>query len=243
MQIDALALRLRPRTGMEASDLGVRLCQAAARDVAACSLVTAVPVILLSLASFEIAAWLPVIVVWWMKPWLDRSILFVLSRAAFGQRTALADLWRARRHVWWGQLLLTLTLRRLSPWRSFTQPVYQLEGLGFLAIRARVVQIRRRTTGAALLVAHAFSVAETACALSLISLVFWLAPRGMIDLGSLLAGELNRLLAWTVPIAYACAVVFVEPFFVAAGFAMYLNRRAELEAWDIEQEFKRAFGG
>jgi hypothetical protein len=23
---------------------------------------------------------------------------------------------------------------------------------------------------------------------------------------------------------------------------MYLNRRAELEAWDIEQEFRRAFG-
>jgi hypothetical protein len=28
---------------------------------------------------------------------------------------------------------------------------------------------------------------------------------------------------------------------VAAGFAMYLNRRAQLEAWDIEQELRRAF--
>jgi len=27
---------------------------------------------------------------------------------------------------------------------------------------------------------------------------------------------------------------------VAAGFAMYLNRRVELEAWDIEQELRRA---
>ena len=36
-------------------------------------------------------------------------------------------------------------------------------------------------------------------------------------------------------------VGLVEPFFVAAGFAMYLNRRVELEAWDIEQEFRRAF--
>ncbi len=41
--------------------------------------------------------------------------------------------------------------------------------------------------------------------------------------------------------AYVIAVLIIEPFFVAAGFAMYLNRRAELEAWDIEQEFKRAF--
>ena len=42
-------------------------------------------------------------------------------------------------------------------------------------------------------------------------------------------------------IAYVVVVLFLEPFYVAAGFAMYLNRRAELEAWDIEQEFRRAF--
>jgi hypothetical protein len=39
----------------------------------------------------------------------------------------------------------------------------------------------------------------------------------------------------------AVVVLFLEPFYVASGFAMYLTRRAELEAWDIEQEFRRAF--
>jgi hypothetical protein len=43
-------------------------------------------------------------------------------------------------------------------------------------------------------------------------------------------------------VAYAFVVAFLEPFYVAAGFAMYLNRRAELEAWDVEQELRRAFG-
>jgi hypothetical protein len=47
--------------------------------------------------------------------------------------------------------------------------------------------------------------------------------------------------AIVISVAYALTVMFLEPFFVAAGFAMYLNRRAELEAWDIEQEFRRAF--
>jgi hypothetical protein len=42
-------------------------------------------------------------------------------------------------------------------------------------------------------------------------------------------------------LAYALVVLFIEPFYVAAGFGMYINRRAELEAWDIEQEFRRAF--
>ena len=42
-------------------------------------------------------------------------------------------------------------------------------------------------------------------------------------------------------VAYAVVIGFLEPFYVAAGFAMYLNRRAELEAWDVEQELRRAF--
>ena len=57
----------------------------------------------------------------------------------------------------------------------------------------------------------------------------------------MLAGEVAGIVVAGVPIAYAIAVLFLEPFYVAAGFAMYLNRRAELEAWDIEQEFRRAF--
>ena len=46
MQVDALAVRLRPRTPIEAADLGVRLCQSAARSVyALLRAVAAVPVI------------------------------------------------------------------------------------------------------------------------------------------------------------------------------------------------------
>ena len=114
---------------MEAADLGVRLCQSAARQVYTCYWAVAVPVATVALALFGIADWLPIVVLLFAKPWLDRTVLFVLSRAAFGQTTTVGDLWRAQREVWWRQLLRTWTLRRLSPWRSFTQPVYQLEGL------------------------------------------------------------------------------------------------------------------
>jgi hypothetical protein len=40
---------------------------------------------------------------------------------------------------------------------------------------------------------------------------------------------------------YVVAALVVEPFYAAAGFAMYLSRRADLEAWDIEQDLRRAF--
>jgi hypothetical protein len=243
VQVDALSLRLRPRTPYEAADLGTRLCQSAWRDVYRCYAAVALPLFALCIASGEIASWLPAIALWWSKPWLDRTILFVLSRAAFGQRTSLGDLWQAQRQVWWSQLILTLTWRRLSPWRSFTQPVYQLEGLRFGQFRKRVMQIRRRRTSAAMFMTGTYSTCETSLSIALVSLLVWFAPAGQApDLSQLLAGEESALLALFLPVGYALVLLFLEPFYVASGFAMYLNRRAELEAWDIEQEFRRAFG-
>jgi hypothetical protein len=242
VQVDGLAVRLRPRTPMEAADLGVCLCQSAARSVYRCYGLAALPVLVLALASHELAAWLPTLVLWCAKPWLDRTILFVLSRAAFGQTTTPADVWKAQRQVWWSQLLFTWTVRRLSLWRSLTQPVYQLEGLSIWKAGARVRQIRQRSMGSALMMTGAFNLSETALTLALISLVFWLAPTGKTpNIVDVLSGELPVVFAVAVPVSYAIAVLFLEPFYVAAGFAMYLNRRAEFEAWDIEQEFRRAF--
>ena len=242
MQLDALAVRLRPRTPAEAADLGVRLCQSAARSVYPCYAVVAVPLMIAAFATYEIAYWLPGLVIWWAKPWLDRTILFVLSRAAFGVATHPADVWRAQRQVWWRQLPFTWTVRRLSPWRALTEPVYQLEGFSIFKSSPRIVQIRRRGVGSALMMTSVFALAEQALTIALFSLVFWLAPNGTEPwLGEIVTGEAPLFLVLGLSLSYAAAVLFVEPFYVAAGFGMYLNRRAELEAWDIEQEFRRAF--
>jgi hypothetical protein len=244
VRVDAFAIRLRPRANFEAADLGVRLCQSAARSVFPCYLAMWVPITALALASFEIAAWLPMLVLWWAKPWLDRPILFALSRAAFGQPTRPGDIWREQRQVLWSQLFLTLTWRRLSPWRSFTQPVYQLEGLRGAELRARVRQIRLGRGAASAAISSAFGFAETSLFLALVSLLEWFAPRGTSEslFTQLMQGVSSGWLGFIVSAAYAATIAFVEPFYVAAGFALYLNRRAELEAWDIEQEFRRAFG-
>jgi hypothetical protein len=241
MRIDRLSLRLRPRTSFEAADLGVRLCQASARSVYGCYPMVAVPLLVMALASFEIARWLPGLVIWCAKPWLDRTILFVLSRAAFGQRTSPLDVWRAQREVWWRGLWFTWTVRRVSMWRSLTEPVYLLEGQPPMHAGRRVRQIRRHHAAAALMMTSVFSLCELAIVISLVSLLFWFAPPGLMpELDDLLGSEAGALL-FAFPTALAIAVLFLEPFFVAAGFAMYLNRRAELEAWDIEQDFRRAF--
>jgi len=242
VRIDTLVLKMRPRAPHEAADLGVRLCQSVAGDVYRCYLLVAIPLMILAVSLFEVAHWLPITLIWFSKPWLDRTILFVLARAAFGQGTRIADLWREQRQVWWRQFLVTWTWRRLSPWRSFTQPVYQLEGQGFFRMRQRVLQVRRRHSGSALMVTKAFAWAEIGMVLGLMWLVVWFSPAD-VDANPFetLFGESEAAGQLIITISYALVVAFLEPFYVAAGFGMYLNRRTELEAWDIEQEFRRAF--
>jgi hypothetical protein len=242
VQVDAFAIRLRRRTALEAADLGARLCQSVARSVYMCHFVVCVPVVALALATFEIAAWLPPLLMWWLKPWLDRTTLFVLSRAAFGQPTYVLDVWRAQGHVWWSQLFWTLTMRRLSPWRSFTQPVHQLEGLPLNRRLSRARQIRTGTIGSSLLLGGTYAMCEWALTGALLSLVYWFAPTGQEpDLMQFFTEDGERTAQFALAVAYALTIVVLEPFYVASGFGMYLNRRVELEAWDIEQEFRRAF--
>jgi hypothetical protein len=241
MQVDAIAVKLRPRSMSESADLGVRLVQVNARSVWMTCTPVFIAVFVLAISTVEIATWLPTLLIFWLKPWLDRSVLFVLSRAVFGQATSFGDLWKAQRSVWWRQLPATLLLRRLSPWRSFTQPIYQLEGQRGKERRQRRQQLLRGQNGSALGMHAAFAHAELAIDFGLLSLLFLFAPStargGMFTW--LASGDIASSL--TLAVAYAGVVLVLEPMYVAAGFAMYLNRRVQLEAWDIEQEFRRAF--
>ena len=242
MQVDAIALHLRPRSMSEAADLGTRLVQANARSVWASFGPVVAVVALVALATLGIASWLPTLIVFWLKPWLDRTLLFVLSRAAFGQATRFADVWAAQREVWWSQWPTTLTLRRLSPWRAYTQPGYQLEGQRGAAARARRKQLLNGHRGAAFAMQGAYAQLEFLLVAGLTALVVAFAPQGSAgDVFTALTSGTSLLASFASTAAYLGVVTLVEPFFVGAGFSMYLNRRVELEAWDIEQEFRLAF--
>jgi hypothetical protein len=135
-----------------------------------------------------------------------------------------------------------LTIRRLSPWRSYVQPVLQLEGLRGKPRRQRVALILGSHRGAALAMQSAFALIESALAIGAATLAGWLVPADdrMQSLFTLVRSDSVWMTAILL-LCYAATVLVLEPFFVGAGFAMYLNRRVELEAWDIEQEFRLAF--
>jgi uncharacterized membrane protein SpoIIM required for sporulation len=243
VEVDALCIRLRPRTMTEAADLGVRMVQAHARSVWTSMLPAYGASVALALATLPIAPWLPLLLLFWLKPWIDRSLLFALSRAVFGQATTLPDLWRARGVLLDGGLLAVLTRQRLSPWRSFTQPIDQLEGLRGAQRRVRRRVLLRGQRGQAALAQLAFGNVEFAFLAGLLALTAWFSPTGHHTdaLGWLARNKGDTLGAAIDAASYAAVVLVVEPYYAAAGFAMYLNRRVQLEAWDVEQEFRRAF--
>lgn len=240
MQVDSLAVELRPRPMAEAADLGVRLVQANAASIWRTCAPVFLGVAVLCLSTGFIATWLPGLLMFWLKPWLDRSVLFVLSRAVFGQPTRWADLWQAQRIVWWQGLWRTLLWRRLSPWRAFTLPIEQLEGQRGAARSARRQQLLNGQRGAAGGLQAVFAHLELFFSLSLLALMLFAAEGASASVWAWLTSD-----TWQVALvqagAYMVLVAGLEPFYVAAGFAMYLNRRVQLESWDIEQEFRRAF--
>ena len=242
MQVDALALHLRPRSMPEATDLGVRLVQANARSIWATFTPLYLVVVLIALASVELARWLPALILFWLKPWLDRSLLYVLARSVFGTPTHWSDLWRDRSSVWWQQLPPSLIARRLSPWRSYTQPAAQLEGQRGSAAKNRRRQLLKDKQSQAVGMHLVFAHLEAVLVLGVIALVSFFVPsddhRPWFE--AVIRGDSTQISLF-VSLAYAGIVLLLEPFYVAAGFAMYLNRRVELEAWDIEQEFRLAF--
>lgn len=230
----------RLRRPMEALDLGLGLLQAHARAIFAVgALQVAVLLGLLLPFTWHQPLWL-LLWLWWLKPWLDRGTLFVLSRAVFGQPTGVFDFLGAWREVHRKGLLASLLWRRLSPTRSFGLPVFQLEGLGGAAYRARTAVLRRQGGGTAAILTLAGFLFTLLTLLGSLGLLQGMLPRGArLDLWGLFNQGLPPWFSWALVALGLLALAVTEPFYVAAGFALYLNRRTQLEGWDLELAFRR----
>jgi len=240
MKAGQLRFALRPRRVFEAVDLGVLMTQQARRALVRAWLPLALLLVLACGATIEVAPWLPSLLLWWLEPLLDRTLLDIYARQAFGEETRLHDAWQARRRAPWLPMIERLTWLRLSFWRAYSTPVTQLEGQFGARRRQRLRAVVRGHWFAAALLQATCLLIELCLVLGMFALVPLLTPglhfRGApwIFTDSLAANAMLFAI-------HATAVLFVEPFHVAGGFAMYLNRRVELEAWDVEQGLRHAF--
>ena len=246
MRIDRLGVALRARTSWEAVDLGVALARHHARAWVAPWLLCAglLSAVLLGLGHVSGAAWLAPFALWWLKPVLDRLPLFVLSRAVFGHEPTRAEVYRAAWRWGWGPTLPRLLWLRFDPFRALSLPSDLLEGLPSDERGQRRRLLRREGAAQATalwLLMPWFELVMVASVWALAAMMIpieWWQARGDDWFGTLGADGapwLDLILN-----AVACiGVLVIEPFYVAAGFGLYLNRRVHLEAWDLELGFKR----
>jgi hypothetical protein len=243
MPLSAAEAALRPRTPWEAVDLGVHLAQRHAGLLLGSWALLTLP--LLGLLSLLLWRWpgIALLLFWWLKPAFERLPLHILSRALFGATPTLRQALRAWPGLLRGELAASLLWRRFSLSRSFTLPLLMLENLRGPARQRRLIALGRRSGVArwlTLLGAHI----ELLLWCSLLVLIYLLLPTQFDEprnwLRLLLQPPEDKL--WLEHLSNACyALVLVvwEPIYIACGFALYLNRRSELEAWDLELAFRR----
>lgn len=246
MRIEHLSVALRPRSGWEAVELGFALLRRHAGTVFAAWLLASLPVLALALLlgwAIDLI-WVAALLMWWLKPVFERIPVFVLSRAVFGAAPALGETLRAQRHFGTAAMLPWLLWRRLSPARCLLLPADLLEGLRGAEGRQRRSLLARGAFGYAALTLLVLVHVEAVLSLSLLGLALMMVP---IEFMGDAAQAMWETLFEAPPVwaeillvlMYWAAVSLVEPFFVAAGFGLYLNRRTRLEAWDVELGLRR----
>lgn len=246
MRIDHLDVVLRARSGWEAMELGSALARRHARAVWGSWLLASAPLFVLFNA---LAGWLDAygwawLAMWWCKPLFERAPLYVLSRGIFGERVGPLAALRAQRHWggsgFWGYL----GWRRFSGLRSLCLPVNLLEGNAPAQRGPRRRAVAAGAAGPALVLAFTCLLFELVLVVGAIAAVFlfipldllpesWRAAWAMVSVDMPGWAKLGlNLLCWL-------AAALIGPFYVGAGFGLYLNRRTQMEAWDVEIALRR----
>ncbi|MGP0170717.1 DUF4129 domain-containing protein [Pseudomonas sp. NCHU5208] len=244
MRLTEASLAIRPRTAWEALDLGVLMAQRHAGLLMASWAMVTLPIFALLCALLWEYPGAAILLFWWLKPAYERLPLYILSQALFGNTPTLKQALKAWPRLLKPQLLASLTWRRLSLTRSFDLPVLQLEGLSGQARSQRLIVLSQRGSGAATWLTVVGVHLESALLLGLSTLFYLMLPQQMeMDWNwqSLIAADGGQWL-WLEHLSnlgYALLLIVWEPVYVACGFTLYLNRRTELEAWDIELVFRR----
>ncbi len=244
MQIDRIALAVRPRNSWEAMDLGFLMVRTWWKSVYGAWLAVYLPLIaVITVICAELDhPWIALLIIWWVKPLMERVPLHVLSRAVFGAAPSVAQTLRALPSLLFTSPLWRLLLTRLSPTRSFCLPVVLLEGVTGKARRARYQVLLKGAYSGAVWLTIVCANLEMVWASGSYWLMELLVPRTVelqTSARALFSRGFSDGYVWAFYAASIFAFLVIGPLYVAGGFSLYLNRRTLLEGWDIELGFRR----
>ncbi len=239
-----LAVLPRPRTAWQAMDAGFTLARMHFISLSVLWLCFAVPVFLLTAAIQYWLGWsLMIFFWWWLKPLYELPIHFYLSRALFSEPIAKKEALKLTFKHFWLLCKTYLTYARFSGKRSMSYGVVFLEKLPLKLRSARIETMTMVTTRHYLLMTVCLHI-EVFLTYAVIAIVAYLFFPDIVSqfnwIRFLTSAETAEYDPYFIAASFSSVIAgaLVAPFYVAAGFMIYINRRMHLEAWDIEHRFR-----
>lgn len=248
MKIEDLQIELRPRTNAQALDLGHTLLRSHPAAAYLSFAVLWLPLIAVSMAltwTVPRFDWLWLIIPWWFRPLFERAPLYVLSRKVFGDSVTWQQALRAwPRQLGGGSLQMLTWARLISSGRAMYQPVWQLEGArGKVARVRRQILGRKETTSSAFFFGVIFLFLEIFLLLGMMGFISIFFIDGEMYNPFVLFNEedspSHAVFQVVYVLLFGISTAIMAPIYTACGFTLYLNRRASLEAWDIEMQLRQ----
>ncbi|MCG8668530.1 MAG: hypothetical protein MI867_03885 [Pseudomonadales bacterium] len=239
MNLNQTAAQLRPRNPYEAMDLGTSMVRQWWKELWLIWFVVSLPfALIIWFGLFVIRDW-SVLLLWWCKPLWETPLLHFVAEKLFQGDITAKDILKRTPKLLIHDLILKITLRRVSISRAFDMPVSELERLSGTTRNKRLNVLHRTSSSAAIWLTIAGSLMESVIFFACFSLIALFIPEHIafdLDVFDFLLDEDWEL--WRFIFAYI-AMSMIGPFYIAAGFCLYINRRTILEGWDIELTFKQ----
>lgn len=245
MNLNEITADIRLRNSWEAIDLGFSMVQQWGKTIyLPLTIITFFIASLLYLVTPNDSLWIASLVFWWMKPLYDRVVLHVVSRRLFNQDLNTWQVIKALPSLIWNTgFFQSITFRRFSLSRGFNLPIWQLEQLrgGKRSSRQKLLHKMSHTQAAWLTIGLVFL--EIILWVSLFGLLYLFLPEKTSQqfITSFFGNDIKSVewISILEYVFYIVVVTLVHPFYIAASFSLYINRRTQLEAWDIELDFRK----
>jgi len=236
MQLNNLIIETRLRTAWSSIDLGLALGRMFWLRAFFLYLLVAMPVFALTRLLDDSYVFLPYVILWWCKPIFERPILFFMSRELFSQKTDFVQTISHFKEWFFSGLGWILTLRRLSVSRAMYAPITLLERPNSRQYSQRASVLGNKFSSESMWLTMVLYYVEQIFSIALLMLFYIFFPE-QIDISLAWLNELRENNTY-VDFGSLLMMAAIAPFYVAAGFMLYISRRVELEGWDIEICFR-----
>jgi len=238
VNLNLISIKARIRSPWEAIDLGFVMARQWWKPVFLSWFIPSFSLFLILSIIFYQYSWVAYTVVWWLKPLWDRGPLYVASRRLFGEKVSVREVLFKLPSLYKTDWLLWLTIRRFSITRSFMMPLTVLEQLKGPERAARQAVLDRQHSSAPSWLTIASIHFEIIILFGGLMFAFMMTPETSdINLIDFFENQ-NFVYLLLYNITTYLSMAIVAPFYVLAGFSLYVSRRISLEAWDIEIRFR-----